>query len=203
MSTATPTAAVSGVTAGFGLREKLTVLVALALAVLGAVFIGVGFSAASDAHSQLALEQITGTPDMTPKAIAAEAKGAGLAGVALPTCSVAGKAIENGTSARCFASYMRIHTLEATHGLVYAKMGRYLDAKGQMTDDPAKAAVDPKTGQPVANHARDIWVTSTALRGALMQAYMADKLALFVEGMGAVLILVGAGLAIVGVRRRP
>lgn len=54
-------------------------------------------------------EQIVGTPDMTPAAIAASAKEAGLpASVALPTCSAADKPINDGASARCFASYMRI-----------------------------------------------------------------------------------------------
>lgn len=35
-------------------------------------------------------------------------------GVALPTCSVAGQKVDSGSRARCFASYMRIHTLEAS-----------------------------------------------------------------------------------------
>ena len=48
---------------------------------------------------------------MTPKAIAAEAKAAGLKGVALPTNAVAGQKIDTGAKARTFAEYMRIHTL--------------------------------------------------------------------------------------------
>src|SRR6476660_1369838 len=62
------------------------------------------------AASSLNLEQIVGTPDMTPSAIKAEAAKAGLTNVDLPTCSVAGKPVDNGARARCFAQYMRIHT---------------------------------------------------------------------------------------------
>ena len=36
-----------------------------------------------------------------------------------------GKAINNGTRARAFASYMRIHALEASGGYTYAQMGRF------------------------------------------------------------------------------
>jgi len=57
---------------------------------IGSVVTGVG--GRSTVHDNLGLEQITGSPDMNPKAIAAEAKAAGLKGVALPTCSVASRA---------------------------------------------------------------------------------------------------------------
>ena len=80
----------------------------------------------STVRDSLKLEQIVGTADMTPAAIAAEAKAAGVTGVDLPTESVAGKAIDNGARAKVFASYMRIHALEATGGVTYAQMGRYV-----------------------------------------------------------------------------
>ena len=41
--------------------------------------------------SELKDQQITGTPDMTPTAIKAEADKAGLKNVDLPTCNVAGR----------------------------------------------------------------------------------------------------------------
>src|SRR5262249_60623192 len=53
-------------------------------------------------------------PDMTPAANEAEVEKAGLENVDLPTCTVAGKAVNDGSSARCFAQYMRIHALLAT-----------------------------------------------------------------------------------------
>ena len=67
-------------------------------------------------RDSLSQEQIVGSADMTPAAIKAEAKAAGLKNVSLPTCSVAGKTIATGSDARCFASYMRIHALEARAG---------------------------------------------------------------------------------------
>ena len=56
-------------------------------------------------------------------------KEAGLQNVAGPSCDVAEQPIENGSDARCFAQYMRIHALEASGGLTYAQMGRFLAAK--------------------------------------------------------------------------
>ena len=58
-----------------------------------------GLNGRSTVHDNLGLEQITGSPDMNPAAIAAEAKAAGLKGVALPTCSVANQAIDTGGAA--------------------------------------------------------------------------------------------------------
>jgi hypothetical protein len=63
---------------------------------------------------------------MTPAGITAEAQKAGLKNISTPTCSVAGVAVTNGATARCFAAYMRIHALEATGGFVYAQMEMYL-----------------------------------------------------------------------------
>src|SRR6185437_967584 len=94
------------------------------LIAFGIAVIVLGVSGRSTVNSSLKQEQITGTPDMTPALIKAEATKAGLKNVSFPTCSVAGKAITNGTRARCFAQYMRIHALEATGGVPYALMPR-------------------------------------------------------------------------------
>ena len=133
---------------------------------------------------------------MTPNAIATEAKAAGLKNVDLPTCSVAGKAVDNGSSARCFASYMRIHALEATGGQVYSEMGQYTGADGKPTDNVKAAAIDPKTKKPVANAARNVWVTETALSTALNTGYFAENVALFSIVMGFALLLTGIGLLV-------
>src|SRR6478609_5541026 len=110
---------------------------------IGAIVVGIsGHNTVTD---NLSKEQIVGTPDMTPSAIAAEAKAAGLKNVDVPACSVAGQSIDTGARARCFAGYMRIHTLEATGGQVYADMGRYLDKNGEATDNEKLAAIDPET----------------------------------------------------------
>src|SRR4029079_16123511 len=113
-------------------------------------------------RDSLRVEQIVGSPDMTPALIAAEAKKAGLpASIALPTVAVANKAIDTGARARAFASYMRIHTLEASGGLTYAQMPRFASADGKGTNDE-KAAVQVN-GKPLDNPVRNLWVTETAL----------------------------------------
>jgi hypothetical protein len=179
------------------------------LIAFGIAALVIGFNGQSTVVNSLKQEQITGSPDMTPAAIAAEAKDAKLpASIALPTCSVAGKLVNSGDRARCFAQYMRIHTLEATGGLVYAQMGRYqalATAPAKVTDggggtsDPKYAVVDPKTKQPVANGRRDIWVTETALTTALNTSYMADRLSVFGVVVGIALLLSGIGFAILAI----
>ena len=176
------------------------VAASVVLIALGVGAIAVGSSGHGTVRDNLAKEQIVGTPDMTPSAIAAEAKAAGLKNVDVPTCSVAGEAIDTGARARCFASYMRIHTLEATGGQVYATMARYLDKNGKPTDDAKLAAVDPKTKKPVENGARNIWVNETALTTALNTAYFAESVATFAIVMGIALLLAGLGFAVLTFR---
>ena len=166
------------------------------LIAFGAGSIALGAWGMNNVRDNLKLEQITGSPDMTPSAIKTEAQQAGLTNVSLPTCNVAGEKIDTGSEARCFASYMRIHTLEATDGQVYSEMGRFLDANGNQTSDEAQAAKDPKTGAPVANHARDIWVTYTALSTALNTSYFAERVGVFGIVMGVALLLTGIGFLI-------
>ena len=185
------------------------------LITFGVVAIVMGFNGRSTVSNSLKLEKITGTPDMTPALIAKEAKAAGLTGVKLPTVSVAGKAIDSGPRARVFATYMRIHALEATGGYTYAQMGRFTAkpgtpkaqlAVGGGTDNPQWAVIDSATKQPVANHAREIWVTETALTTALNTSYMADRLGLFGIVVGVALLLSGIGfivLAFAALHRRP
>jgi hypothetical protein len=185
------------------------------LIVFGVVAIAMGFSGRSTVSSSLKQEQIVGTPDMTPAGIKAEAQKAGLKNVSFPTCNVANKAVTNGATGRCFAQYMRIHTLEATGGFVYSQMGIYVakpDApKAQLmpgggTDNTQYAQVDPTTKQPISNGARNIWVTETALTTALNTSYMASQLALFGIVVGVALLLSGFGfliLAIGGALRNP
>ena len=159
------------------------------LIAFGVVAIVMGFNGRSTVTDNLKQERIVGSADMTPALIAKEAKAAGLTNVAnMPTVAVAGKAINTGPRARAFASYMRIHALEASGGFTYAQMGRFQAkpdaakadlAVGGGTDNAAAALVDPVTKQPVANGIRNLWVTETALTTALNTSYMADRLGLF------------------------
>ena len=167
------------------------------LIVFGVASMIIGANGRSTVRDNLAAEKIVGSDDMTPTAIAAAAKEAGLKNIVVPSCSVAGKAVDNGANARCFAQYMRIHALEATGGLVYSEMGQYLDASGKPTSDKAAAAIDPATKKPVPNAARNTWVTETALGTALNTSYFAENVALFSMVMGAALLLTGIGFLVV------
>ena len=178
----------------------------------GAILIAFGIAVivlAINGHStvttELKQQKITGTPDMSPTAIKAEGTKAGLKDVSYPTCTVAGQSIDTGASARCFAQYMNIHALLATGGFVYSEMGIY-EAKpdapkaqlepGGGTNNTTYALTDPKTGQPVQNGARTVWVTETALSTALNTSYMATQLSLFSLVVGVALILAGVGFIV-------
>ena len=199
------------------------IVAAAVLVAFGVAAIVMGVNGRNTVNSSLAQEQITGTPDMTPAGIAGEVAAVKAAQTKLfaslndagvkatpspvetPSCSVAGKKVDSGNTARCFAQYMRIHTFGATSGLTYSQMGRYValpntpvkftDGLGG-TNDQTKAVVDTKTKQPVASGRRDIWVTYTALTTALNSSYMASQLALFAAVIGVALLLAGIGFGI-------
>src|SRR5919106_2580781 len=157
------------------------IVAAVVLIVFGVVSIAMGIDGRDTVTTSIERENIVGTPDMTPSAIKAEEKEAGLTDVELPSCDVANQPIDDGDSARCFASYMRVHALEATGGYTYAEMGQF-EAKpntprgelspGGGTSNEQFAATDPETGQPAENGERSVWVTETALSTALNASYM-------------------------------
>ena len=175
-------------------------LAAVVLIGFGVGAIVMGAEGRSTVHNSLAEQKIVGTPDMTPTAIKAEAAKSGLDvnSLSLPTCTVAGKAIESGSEARCFAQYMTIHALEATGGLYYSQMPRYASADGKGTDVESQALKTPK-GTPVSNPAREVWVQETALAGALNSSYMATQVGLFGIVVGVALLLSGLGFAILSI----
>jgi hypothetical protein len=175
------------------------------LIAFGIVVIVLAINGRNTVHNELKQQQITGTPDMTPTAIKAEGTKAGLKNVSYPTCDVAGQAIDTGSEARCFAQYMNIHALEATGGFTYSQMGIYEarpnTPKSQLepgggTSNTQYAVTDPKTGQPVQNAARNVWVTETALSTALNVSYMATQLSLFSLVVGIALLLSGVGFIV-------
>jgi hypothetical protein len=136
--------------------------------------IGIGIAGVNEVRDNLARENIVGTPDS----------------------SIPGQKVDTGSEAKAFASVMRHHTLEATGGQTYAEMGRFLDAKGNPTSGESKAAKDPKTGQPVENGLRNMWVTETALTTALNVSFFAERVAFFSIAMGAMLLLTGIGFLV-------
>ncbi len=182
------------------------IVAAIVLIAFGVVSIVMGANGRDTVKTELNRQNIEGSEDMTPSAIEGEAKGAGLsASVELPTCDVAEKEVDNGERARCFASYMRIHALEATGGHTYSEMGRF-EAKpdtpkseladGGGTDNEEFAVKDPTTGEPADNATRETWVTETALATALNASYMAERLSLFGIVIGIALLLTGIGFAV-------
>lgn len=180
---------------------------AIVLIVFGVAAIVLGANGKSTVEKSLTQEQIVGTPDMSPGAIEKEVAEAGLSSkiTNLPTCTVAEQAVTGGNRARCFAQYMRIHSLLATGGYTYSQMGRFEAlpstpktelAPGGGTENEKFAALDPATKQPAENGARQVWVTSTALSTALNASYMADQLSLFGIVVGVALLLTGIGFAV-------
>jgi len=185
------------------MRKTLEVCGMLAAVVLMAFGVGaivMGAQGRTTVQNSLVEQKIVGTPDMTPGAIKAEAAKSGLnvATLDIPTCSVAGKRVENGSQARCFAQYMTIHALEATGGKFYAQMPRYATADGKGTNVESEALKTPK-GTPVDNPAREVWIQETALAGALNSSYMASQVGLFGIVVGIALLLSGIGFAVLSI----
>ena len=138
----------------------------------------VGFNGRDQVRSDLAREQIVGTPDST----------------------IPNQLVNTGSEAQAFAKVMRKHTLEATGGQTYAQMPRFATADGKGTNDAKAALKNPKGGTPVDNPARNIWVTETALTTALNTAYFAESVATFAIVMGIALLLSGIGFLILTLR---
>ena len=177
-----------------GMRKILElggIFSAIVLIAFGIGAIATGINGRSTVKDNLNQEQITGTPDMTPAAIKKSAAEGGLTSVTLPTCTVANQPVNDGDSARCFASYMRIHALEATGGKTYSQLPRFATADGKGTNDETAALKNPKSGQPVDNPIRNLWVTETALSTALNVSYMAERISLFGIVTGIAMLLAG------------
>jgi hypothetical protein len=161
------------------LYEYCGIAASVVLIAFGIGSVVVGFNGRGDVRDELAREQIVGTPDMT---------------------SIADEKVDTGSEAREFARGIRRHTLEATGGKTYAEMPRFAGKNGEPTNDEALAAVDPKSGKPVDNPARAIWVTETALTTALNTSYFAENVANFAIVMGFALLLTGIGFLVVTLR---
>jgi hypothetical protein len=150
----------------------------VALIAFGIGAVVIGFNGRDRVSTELAREQIVGTPDST----------------------IPNQLVNSGSEAQAFVKVMRKHTLEATGGKTYAQMPRFVDAAGKGTNDEKAAAKDPKSGGPAANPARNIWVTETALTTALNTAYFAESMATFVIAMGLALLLTGIGFLVLTLR---
>jgi hypothetical protein len=147
----------------------------IVLIAFGAGPIYMGIDGRDTVRSELAREQIVGTPDST----------------------IPGQKVDTGSEAQAFAKVMRHQTLEATKGQTYAQMGRFIGTDGKPTNDEKAAAINKETGKPVENGLRNMWVTETALTTALNTAFFAENVANFAIVMGIALLLAGAGFGVV------
>ena len=105
-----------------------------------------------------------------------------------------GKPVSSAAAARALADVIREQTLLSTEGRTYAETAEYLAPDGSPTGDEADALRDDATGRPVRNPDVDLWIRSTALQTALMQAYLAFKLADLMVALGGSLVLAGIGI---------
>lgn len=154
------------------------------LIAFGAGSIGISVKGLNDVRGRLADQKITATPD------AAEITNGALK---------PGQKIDTGAEAKAFADIMEFHALESTDGKRFAEMGLFLTPEGKDTSDEALAAKDPKTGRPVENGLRNLWVTQTALSTALNTSYFAEQVAYFGIAMGVALLLTGIGFLVLTV----
>ena len=149
-----------------------TTAAGLSTLVAGLGLVGIGAWARADVRRSLARERITTPGSAEP-----------------PNAPVVDAA-----AARSLAETIREATLRATEGRTYGETPSYVDVEGRPTSDRALAATDSLTGAPVDNPQATLWVTSTTLQSALMQAYLAQRLAELTLGLGALFVGIGAGL---------
>jgi hypothetical protein len=162
------------------------IVAGLVLAVFGAAAISMGIDGRTTVRDSLKQEQIVFGAADDPA-------------VAKFASQWADKPLQTGTQARAFAQIMHEHALEASDGLPYSQMGRFVSATDPK--DPAgtsdeTAALKDEQGNPVSNGARNTWVTETALSTALNVSYMAEQMALFGIVVGIALLLSGFGFII-------
>ena len=170
-------------------------IAAAVLIAFGIASLVLGVNGRNEVRKDVQREYIVGSPDMNKTAILAEAKEAKLPAAilaTLPTCNVAGKAIDTGTQ----REVLRLATCGSTRsrrrgGNTYAQMGRFADqATARTRSTRRRAPIRPEsTKQPVENGARDLWVTETALTTALNTSFFAEQVSMFGIVVGIALVL--------------
>lgn len=155
-----------------GNRACTTRTAGLSTVAAGLWLLGVGLWARADVRRSLARERIISTDDETRS----------------------GQPVKDAAAARSLAEVIRGNTLSATESRTYGETPSYVDAERRPTTDRTLAAKDAVTGEPVENPEHALWVEATTLQTALMQAYLAQRLAEVTAGLGATFVAVGAGL---------
>lgn len=105
-----------------------------------------------------------------------------------------GTIVSGASAARSLAELIRERTIASTGGRTYSETDEYLALDGSTTADSAVARRDEVTGVAVANPDIELWIRSTALQTALMQAYLAFRLADLMVAVGGSFALAGIGL---------
>ena len=148
--------------------RRLPTAAGAVVSLVGAGFVGLGLWGLRETRSALTRERIEG-PD-------------GIGRV----CTAGG--------ARAMAEFIRQSTLAATAGRTYSQTAPYVDAAGAPTASREAAAKDARTGQPLESPEHDLWIQSTTLQAALMQAYMAFRVAESTIAVGSAFVVAGIGL---------
>ena len=104
-------------------------IAAAVLIVFGVVAIAMGVNGRNTVNSNLKQQQIYGEATFTPSAYKAVVAKSGVKNVPIPSCSLSGKQVTDGASARCFAQYMQSDALMATGGYYFSQMGIYAAAR--------------------------------------------------------------------------
>ena len=138
----------------------------------GVGLIAVGLWGRLDVRRGLACERIVPAPDAKPPH----------------------RPVTTPAAARSMAEVISENTLSATSGRTYGETAAYVDEHGSPTSDRALAAKDAVTGAPVESPEHALWIQSTALQTALMEAYLAARLAELTVALGATFVGIGAGL---------
>jgi hypothetical protein len=157
----------------------------IALMIFGLIFVGAGFytahrgfDAKDQVRDELIAQNITTTED-----------------AAIPNARV-----DDPRTAKAMADIIDVHAREATGGLTYSEMGRFMAKNGDAagTNDE-KAALVGSDNKPVPNALRNTAFQASSLRTSLYASIMAFNVADLVIGIGAMLLALGVAVGGLGV----
>lgn len=159
-------------------RIPLTTTSGIGVGVTGLALIGLGIWARREVSRALARERVSsiGHEPNTP--------------------------VTSAAAARSMAELIRTRTLTAAGGRTYSETDEFLGGNGTTTSDATAALKDERTGEPIENPEHALWLQSMTLQTALMQAYLAGKIADLTIAIGAALVTAGVGITAAGAARR-
>jgi len=158
---------------------------AVALVVLGIAFVGGGtyavdrgIDAKNQVRAELRRQHITTPAD----------------------AAIANAPVRSAATAEAMAAIIDKHAREATGGLSYGEMGRFLTKDRDPVGTSVEAdAVRGADGQPVRNPLRSVAFEASAVRTGLYTSVMAFNVSDLVVGLGLMTLVLGLALAGVGI----